>query len=103
MPSTATPTPATNTHALRSSRPLPLYIQPTAHQAALKKQHINWTYEMEEAMVNGPVEAVWKGLRADSLYKKEGWQIALNAAQAKTQYLITIQQLKSKHNNHKKD
>jgi len=35
---------------------------------------------MEEAIVNGLVEAVWKGLRADSVYKKEGWQIALDAA-----------------------
>jgi len=34
---------------------------------------------MEEAIVKGLVEAVWKGLRVDSLYKKEGWQIALNA------------------------
>ena len=39
---------------------------------------------MEEAMIKGLVEAVRKGLRADSLYKKEGWQIALDAAQAKT-------------------
>jgi len=46
---------------------------------------------MEEAIVKGLVEAIWKGLRADSLYKKEGWQIALNAAQVKTRYPITIQ------------
>jgi len=78
-------------------------MQPTARRAAPKKQRINWTYEMEEAMVNGLVEAVRKGLRADSSYKKEGWQIALDAAQAKTQYPITIQQLKSKHDSHKKD
>jgi hypothetical protein len=58
---------------------------------------------MEEAMVKGLVEAVWRGLCADSLYKKEGWQIALDAAQAKTRYPITIRQLKSKHNSHKKD
>jgi hypothetical protein len=45
---------------------------------------------MEEAMIKGLIEAIWKGLRADSLYKKEGWQIAVDAAQAKTQYLITI-------------
>jgi len=52
---------------------------------------------MEEAIIKGLVEAVRKGLRADSSYKKEGWQIALDAAQAKTRYSITIQQLKSKH------
>ena len=34
---------------------------------------------MEKAMIKGLVEAVWKGLRADSLYKKEGWQMALDA------------------------
>jgi len=81
---TATPTPATNTHILRSSRPPPLCIQPTARRATAKKQRISWTYGIEEAIIKGLVEAVWKGLRADSLYKKEGWQIALDAAQAKT-------------------
>ena len=79
-PITATPAPAANVHILRSSRPLPLCIQPAARRAALEKQHINWTYEMEEAIIKGLVEAVWKGLRANSLYKKEGWQIALDAA-----------------------
>ena len=79
-PITATPAPATNAHTLRSSCPPPLCIQPAARQETPKKQCINWTYEMEEAIVKGLVEAVWKGLRADSLYKKEGWQIALNAA-----------------------
>ena len=54
-------------------------------------------------MIKGLVEAVQKGLHADSLYKKEGWQIALDATQAKTQYLITIQQLKSKHDSQKRD
>ena len=53
---------------------------------------------MEKAIIKGLVEAIWKGFHADSLYKKKGWQIALNAAQAKTQYLIIIRQLKSKHN-----
>jgi len=72
-PITATPAPATNAYTLRSSRPPPLYIQPAACRETPKKQRINWTYEMEEAMVKGLVEAVWKGLRADSLYKKEGW------------------------------
>ena len=72
-PTTATPTPATNAHTLRSSRPPPLRIQPIARRATPKKQHINWTYEMEEAIVKGLVEAVRKGLRANSSYKKEGW------------------------------
>ena len=35
---------------------------------------------MEEAIIKGLVEAVRKGLRVDSSYKKEGWQIALDAA-----------------------
>ena len=39
---------------------------------------------MEEAIIKGLVEAVWKGLYANSLYKKESWQIALNTTQAKT-------------------
>jgi hypothetical protein len=60
MPSTATPTSAIN------MRPPPFCVQPTTHRAAPKKQRINWTYEMEEAIVNGLVEAVRKGLRADS-------------------------------------
>jgi len=81
---TATPTPATNAHTLCSLRPPPLCIQPMARQATAKKQHISWTYEMEEAIIKGLVEAVWKGLYADSLYKKEGWQIALDTTQAKT-------------------
>ena len=55
---TTTPTSAANTHALRSSRPLPLYIQPTARQATAKKQRISWTYKIEEAIVKGLVEAV---------------------------------------------
>jgi len=70
---TATPAPATNAYTLRSSRPPPLCIQPAACQETPKKQRINWTYKMEEAMVKGLVEAVRKGLRADSSYKKEGW------------------------------
>jgi len=70
---TATSAPATNAHTLRSLRPPPLYIQPAARQETLKKRRINWTYEMEEAMVKGLVEAVRKGLRIDSSYKKEGW------------------------------
>ena len=57
MPLTTTPTPATNTHALRSSRPPPLCIQPTACRAAPKKQRINWTYKMEEAIIKSLVEA----------------------------------------------
>ena len=72
-PTTATSAPAANAHTLRSSHPPPLHIQPAARRAAPKKQHINWTYEMEEAIIKGLVEAVRKGLRADSSYKKDGW------------------------------
>ena len=39
---------------------------------------IRWTGEMEEAMLEGLVEAVKKGFRADSSYKSDGWKIALN-------------------------
>ena len=76
---TTTPAPATNAYTLRSSRPPPLRMQPIARRATLKKQRINWTYEIEEAIVKGLVEAVWKGFCANSSYKKEGWQIALDA------------------------
>ena len=55
---TATPTPATNAYILRSLRPPPLRIQPTACRATVKKQCISWTYEIEEAIIKGLVEAV---------------------------------------------
>ena len=39
---------------------------------------------MEEAIVKGLIEAIWKGLCVNNLYKKKGWQITLDAAQVKT-------------------
>jgi hypothetical protein len=40
---------------------------------------------MEEAMLEGLVEAVRKGYRADSSYKADGWKITLNRTLAVTQ------------------
>jgi len=39
---------------------------------------------MEEAMLEGLVKAIWKGYRADSSYKADGWKIALNRTLAVT-------------------
>ena len=54
-------------------------------------------------MLEGLIKAVRKGYRADSSYKANSWKIALNHTLAVTQQPITIKQIKSKHNNHKKD
>jgi len=54
-------------------------------------------------MLEGLVEAVRKGYRADSFYKANGWKIALNRTLTITQQSITVKQIKSKHNNQKKD
>ena len=74
-------------------------VTPVGHRNA----HIRWTDEMEEAMLEGLIEAIWKGYCADSFYKTDGWKIALNHMLAVIQQPITIKQIKSKHNNHKKD
>ena len=58
---------------------------------------------MEEAILQGLIWAVCRGLRADSSYKKKGWEIALKGVQAATQYPVTLKQIKSKHDTHKKD
>jgi hypothetical protein len=68
-----------------------------------KKLRINWTTEMEAGMLQGLVQAIHQGLRADSSYKKEGWQMALDGACLHTRYPITIKQIKSKHDVHKRD
>ena len=54
-------------------------------------------------MLEGLLEAVRKGYRADSSYKADGWKIALDRTLAVTQQPITVKQIKSKHDNHKKD
>ena len=55
-------------------------------------------------MLQAFVRAVRRGLCADSSYKKEGWEIALEAVQAVTTlYIVTIKQIKNKHNTYKKD
>ena len=54
-------------------------------------------------MLEGLVKAVQKGYRADSSYKANGQKIALNRTLTITQQPVTIKQIKSKHNNHKKD
>ena len=54
-------------------------------------------------MLEGLIKAVEKGYRADSSYKSDGWKIALNCTLAVAQQPVTLKQIKSKHNNHKKD
>ena len=54
-------------------------------------------------MLEGLVKAVQKGYCADSSYKADGWKIALNYTLTIIQQLITIKQIKNKHNNYKKD
>jgi len=49
-----------------------------------RKSRMKWTIEMEEAILEGLVEAVRKGYRADSSYKAEGWKLALNRMLAVT-------------------
>jgi hypothetical protein len=58
---------------------------------------------MEKAMLEGLVEAVNKGYRADSSYEADGWRIALTRTIAVAQQPITLRQIKSKHDNHKRD
>jgi len=64
---------------------------------------MKWTIEMEEAMLEGLVEAVRKGYRADSSYKAEGWKLALNRTLAVTNQAVNLKHVKSKHDSHKKD
>ena len=47
---------------------------PTGHRNA----RVRWIDEMEEAMLEGLVEAVEKGYCVDSSYKANIWKIALN-------------------------
>ena len=54
-------------------------------------------------MLEGLVKAVQKGYYVDSSYKANGQKIALNCTLAVTQQPITIKQIKSKHDNYKKD
>ena len=58
---------------------------------------------MEGAMLQGLIQAIRKGLRADSSYKKEGWQMALDGARSQTNYPVSLKQIKSKHDVHKRD
>ena len=58
---------------------------------------------MEEVMLEGLLKAVRKGYRADSSYKADGWKIALNYTLAVAQQSVTIKQIKSKHDNQKRD
>ena len=53
-----------------------------ATPAGYRNARLRWTDEMEEAMLEGLVEAVWKGYRADSSYKADGWKIAFNCTLA---------------------
>jgi len=54
-------------------------------------------------MLEGLVEAVNKGYCADSSYKANGWKIALTCTIAVAQQPITLKQIKSKHDNYKRD
>jgi hypothetical protein len=78
-PTTATPTPATpastaNAPSTRSSkRRQPPEYTPTPSQGLRpRKSRINWTFKMEEAMLQALMRAVRRGLCTDSSYKKEG-------------------------------
>jgi len=86
-PTTTTPTPAINPPSTRSTRTptrrRSLKRTPPVGQystrARPKKSRINWTFKMEEAMLQGLVRAVRRRLRAD---KKEGWEMALKGVRA---------------------
>ena len=54
-------------------------------------------------MLEGLIKAVKKGFCVDSSYKSNGWKIALNYMLTVAQQPVTLKQIKSKHNNHKKD
>ena len=54
-------------------------------------------------MLEGLVKAVNKGYCVDSSYKANGWKIALICIITITQQPITLKQIKSKYNNHKRD
>ena len=54
-------------------------------------------------MLKGLIKAVKKGFCVDSSYKSNGWKIALNRTLTVAQQPITLKQIKSKYNNHKKD
>ena len=58
---------------------------------------------MEEALIGALVNAVERGLRADSGYKAEAWKRALEAVQSVTGQPVNIRQLKTKHDNQKRD
>ena len=98
-------TPARRTPAARQSRTKPQPKKASAKKSANepKKLRINWTEDMEAGMLRGLVEAVRAGFRADSSYNADGWQMGLDGAQAYTRYQISISQIKSKHNNYKRD
>jgi len=94
-PTTATPTSATNPSTQNSRTPTfrmtPSCPPPTSQLLAQpKKLRINWTPEIESAMLQGLIQAVRKGLRADSSYKKEGWQMALDGARSQTDYPVSV-------------
>jgi hypothetical protein len=65
---------------------------------------IRWNTQMEEAMLNALIDAQTQGLQTDNAaYKSAGWQMALDAVQECTLYTVQLQQIKSKHDAHKKD
>ena len=54
-------------------------------------------------MLEGLVDAVRKGYRADSSYTADGWKLALDRTLAVTLQPITMKQLKSKHDAQKEE
>lgn len=58
---------------------------------------------MEEVLIRTLISAVEGGLRADMGYKAEAWKRVLQAIQGVTQQAVLVKQLKSKHDNMKRD
>ena len=81
----------------------PVTLATPATPAGHRRGRIKWTSEMEEAILEGLVEAVNKGYCVDSSYKANSWKIASIYIIAVAQQPITFRQIKSKHNNYKRD
>ena len=54
-------------------------------------------------MLKGLIKAIKKGFCTDSSYKSNSWKITFDYTLIVTQQPITLKQIKSKHDNHKKD
>jgi hypothetical protein len=84
-----------------SSHPQPQNAAPKPKK--LRATPIKWNPQMEEAMLDALLSAQAQGLQTDNAaYKSTGWQMALDAVQKCTSYSVQLQQIKSKHDTHKK-